>query len=134
MQYYERIKELRLKAKLTQTQISEVLQVNQQQYQRWESGKRDFPTKEVVRLAEFFGVSTDYILFGKLDCVIQVKRNLGKKETYSRRYGTAIAKLQADGKSIRQIADILGISPTSVVKVANLMKTAETERTENENN
>lgn len=59
----------------------------------------------------------------------QVRRNLGKKETYSRRYGTAIAKLQADGKSIRQIAEILGISPTSVVKVANLMKATKTERT-----
>lgn len=64
----------------------------------------------------------------------QVKRNLGKKETYSRRYGTAIAKLQAEGKSIRQIADILGISPTSVVKVADLMKATKTERTKNENN
>lgn len=63
----------------------------------------------------------------------QGKRNLGKKETYSRRYGTAITKLQAEGKTIRQIADILGISPTSVVKVANLMKATKTERTKNEN-
>lgn len=67
MQYYERIKELRVKAGLTQKQIGEVLGVKQSQYQRWECGKRDFPIKELVQLANFFGVSTDYILLGKIE-------------------------------------------------------------------
>lgn len=65
MQYYERIKELRVKAGLSQAQIGEMLGVKQQQYQRWESGKRDFPINVLVTLAEYFGVSTDYILLGK---------------------------------------------------------------------
>lgn len=73
-------------------------------------------------------------LISSQNITTQVKRNLGKKETYTRRYGTAIAKLQAEGKSIRQIAEILGISPTSVVKVADLVKATEAERTKNENN
>lgn len=77
MQYYERIREIRLKAKLTQTQVAEVLEVKQQQYQRWESGKRDFPIKEVIRLAEFFGVSTDYILLGKPDSVLEDNEEIG---------------------------------------------------------
>ena len=67
MQYYKRIKELRVKAGLTQKQIGEVLGVKQSQYQRWECGKRDFPIKELVQLANFFGVSTDYILLGKIE-------------------------------------------------------------------
>lgn len=46
----------------------------------------------------------------------------GKKETYTKRYGTAIAKLRSEGKSVRAIADILGISPTSVVKVSKLLR------------
>lgn len=46
----------------------------------------------------------------------------GKKETYSKRYGTAIAKLQSEGRTVRQIAEILGISPTSVIKVSKLLK------------
>ena len=46
----------------------------------------------------------------------------GKKETYFKRYGTAIAKLQSEGRTVRQIAEILGISPTSVIKVSKLLK------------
>ncbi len=46
----------------------------------------------------------------------------GKKETYSKRYGTAIAMLQSEGRTVRQIAEILGISPTSVIKVSKLLK------------
>lgn len=46
----------------------------------------------------------------------------GKRETYTKRYGVAITKLQNEGKTIRQIADILGISPTSVTKVIKLLK------------
>ena len=46
----------------------------------------------------------------------------GKKETYTKRYGTAIARLQNEGRSVRQIAEILGISPTSVIKVSKLMR------------
>lgn len=67
MQYYERIKELRINAGLTQAQIGEVLGVKQSQYQRWESGKRDYPIAVLVTLAEYFGVSTDYILLGKTE-------------------------------------------------------------------
>lgn len=77
MQYHERIKELRLKAKLSQTQVAEVLEVKQQQYQRWESGKRDFPIAVVVQLAEFFGVSTDYILLGKTESVTEDNEEIG---------------------------------------------------------
>lgn len=50
------------------------------------------------------------------------KRPTGKKETYTRRYGQAIEKLKAEGKTIREIANILGISPTSVTKVIKNLK------------
>ena len=49
-------------------------------------------------------------------------QHTGKKETYSKRYGTAIAKLQNEGRSVREIAGILGISPTSVIKVSKLLR------------
>ena len=65
MQYYERIKEMRINAGLTQEQIGEILGVKQSQYHRWESGKRDYPIGTIIRLAEYFGVSTDYILLGR---------------------------------------------------------------------
>lgn len=53
----------------------------------------------------------------------QNKKNLptGKKETYSKRYGAAIKNLLDEGKTVREIAKILGISPVSVVKVKKIL-------------
>ena len=45
------------------------------------------------------------------------ERPKGKKSTYTKRYGTAVSKLHKEGKTTRQIAEILGISPTSVTKI-----------------
>lgn len=58
----ERLKALRLEAKLTQKQIAEKLEVNQPQYARWENGGRT-PSKETLqKFADFFDVSVDYLL------------------------------------------------------------------------
>lgn len=46
----------------------------------------------------------------------------GKSETYSKKYGNAIFQLRSDGYSIRHIAKVLNISPTSVQKVINQNK------------
>lgn len=60
-----------------------------------------------------------YTLWGALGKFRSVpERPKGKKPTYVKRYGTAIEKLQAEGKTVREIANILGISPTSVIKVS----------------
>lgn len=74
MHYYERIKDLRVKAGLTQAQIGEMLGVKQSQYQRWESGKRDYPIEVLVKLAGYFGVSTDYILLGNNEIDVKAAR------------------------------------------------------------
>ena len=58
----ERLKALRLEAKLTQKQIAEKLEVNQPQYARWENAGRT-PSKETLqKFADFFDVSVDYLL------------------------------------------------------------------------
>lgn len=41
----------------------------------------------------------------------------GKGETYFKRYGETIANLRAEGKTQKQISDILGISIASVNKI-----------------
>lgn len=57
---------------------------------------------------------------------ITFKRNdKGKGATYTKRYGSAIRALQAEGKTVRQIAEMLGISPTSVVKVSKELQQAD---------
>lgn len=62
MPYYKRIRELREDHDLTQRKIAEVLQMTQPQYFRYEQGFRDVPTDILIQLADYYGVSIDYIL------------------------------------------------------------------------
>ena len=58
----ERLKSLRLEAKITQKEISNKLEIGQGTYARYEKGDRK-PTGEILnKLANFFNVSTDYLL------------------------------------------------------------------------
>lgn len=56
-----RIRELREDKDLIQNDICKILHLKQPHYARYETGKRDFPAEYIVKLAEFFEVSTDYI-------------------------------------------------------------------------
>lgn len=60
--FKENIKKLRKSRGLTQKEIAEELGITQPTYQQWESGKRS-PTGETLeKLADFFNVSTDFLL------------------------------------------------------------------------
>lgn len=61
MHYYEKIKELRLNKKLSQQQVAELLELKQQQYQRYESGVQEIPLHLLIKLADFYNVSLDYL-------------------------------------------------------------------------
>ena len=62
MAYYKRLRDLREDHDKSQREIAEYLQITQPQYWRYEKGYRDIPTEFVVRLADYYHVSTDYIL------------------------------------------------------------------------
>ena len=62
MPYYKRIRELREDHDKTQRDIAAFLGMPQPQYFRYEQGYRDIPTDILLRLADYYGVSTDYIL------------------------------------------------------------------------
>jgi hypothetical protein len=49
-------------------------------------------------------------------------RNTGKKTTIDKTYGNAVKNLRKQKKTIKEIADILQISPTSVQKIINMQK------------
>lgn len=66
MAYYRRLRELREDHDLTQRQISAMLEMSQPQYFRYEQGYRDIPSDILIRLADIYGVSVDYIL-GRTD-------------------------------------------------------------------
>ena len=62
MAYYRRLRELREDHDKTQRDLAAVLDMPQSQYWRYEQGYRDLPSDILIRLAEYYGVSTDYIL------------------------------------------------------------------------
>lgn len=60
--YYKRLRELREDHDLSQTQVAQYLGMKQPQYFRYEQGYRDIPTDILIRLADLYHTSTDYIL------------------------------------------------------------------------
>ena len=60
--YYPRLKDLREDRDLSQQEIADFLGMKQPQYSRYERGLRDLPTDVLIRLALFYGTTTDYIL------------------------------------------------------------------------
>lgn len=56
------LKKIRMKRKLSQKQIAEELKISQQQYSKWEGGIITPNAETLVRLADYFDVSVDYLL------------------------------------------------------------------------
>lgn len=60
-----RLKDLREDHDLTQKQVSEILHVSQVAYSYYEIGKRSLPIELLIKLADFYNVSLDYITYRK---------------------------------------------------------------------
>ena len=58
----KRIRDLREDHDKTQQQIAELLNMHRSVYRRYENGERETPAWVVVKLAEYYRVSTDYLL------------------------------------------------------------------------
>lgn len=56
-----RIRDLREDSDLTQRQIAEVLLCDQSLYSKYERGERELPLNLAVKLAQYYGVSLDYL-------------------------------------------------------------------------
>jgi transcriptional regulator with XRE-family HTH domain len=63
---YQRIKDLREDMDLIQTQINEQLNISQRAYSHFETGTRGIPTEILIKLADIFEVSLDYLV-GRTD-------------------------------------------------------------------
>ena len=62
MNYYPRLRDMREDHDMTQTQVAQFLHMKQPQYRRYEKGIRDIPTDILIKLAELYHTSTDYLL------------------------------------------------------------------------
>ncbi len=64
--YFPRIEDLRTDSDKTQIQIAEYLHLNREVYRRYEKGERELPVWALIKLADLYRTSTDYIL-GRTD-------------------------------------------------------------------
>ncbi len=58
----ERLKELRAKNGLTQIAFAEIFKISSGTIAMWETGKRTPDIEMIKRIAEYFGVSVDYLV------------------------------------------------------------------------
>lgn len=81
MHYYQRLRDLREDCDKTQKEIADFLQIAQVQYHRYETGKRGIPYHMVIKLAEYYKVSLDYIAGLTNEKMGLTKSSLNKNET-----------------------------------------------------
>lgn len=59
---YAKIKELRILNRYSQKQIAELLEMQVTQYRRYENGERSIPIEVIIKLADIYEVSIDYLV------------------------------------------------------------------------
>jgi len=59
---YHRIRDLRKDNDLNQEHLAKMLNISQTTYSRYESGKLDIPTQSLIKIAQFYSTSVDYLL------------------------------------------------------------------------
>ena len=57
-----RLRELRLERNMSQQRLSMELSMTQNTISRYENGEREPGIKELIRIADYFNVSLDYLL------------------------------------------------------------------------
>jgi len=60
--HFPRLRDLREDKDMNQTEIAKLLFTSQTVYSRYERGVLTIPVEHLMILADFYGVSTDYIL------------------------------------------------------------------------
>lgn len=59
---YPRIRNLREDHDMNQTQVAKMLGMSQTGYSKYETGENDIPTGILIKLADFYNTSIDYLL------------------------------------------------------------------------
>ena len=63
---FQRIQDLRTDADMSQKQLSEILHISQRSYSHYETGSRNIPVEMLIRLANYYYISVDYLV-GRTD-------------------------------------------------------------------
>lgn len=59
---YPRLRDLREDKDLSQKQLADIIGMSQTGYSKYETGENDIPTQILIKLADFYETTTDYIL------------------------------------------------------------------------
>lgn len=62
MNFSTRLTQLRKENNITQTELAKLFNVSQSTVGMWETGKRDPNSDDIVAIAKYFDVTTDYLL------------------------------------------------------------------------
>lgn len=60
--FFQRLEDLRIDADKTQEEIAQVLNCQREVYRRYEKGIYEIPAWALIKLAQYYNTSTDYIL------------------------------------------------------------------------
>ena len=60
--FFKRIGDLRIDSDKTQQEIADILICNRQVYARYERGLREIPVSMLIKLAQYYNVSVDYLV------------------------------------------------------------------------
>ena len=59
---WQRVEDLRIDHDLSQQQVADILFCQREVYRRYEKGLRELPLSYAITLAQFYGVSLDYLV------------------------------------------------------------------------
>ena len=62
----QRSPDLRTDADMSQRELSEILHISQRSYSHYETGSRNIPIEMLIRLANYYEISLDYLV-GRTD-------------------------------------------------------------------
>lgn len=111
--YMEILRGLREDKDLKQTDIAELLGTTQQHYSKYETGEYELPLRVLAILADYYGVSADFIM-GRTDCregVDGLNKNVNENCTV--------------GKLISDILSLNGTGRGAVIEYVELQKLKE---------
>ena len=96
--YREIIRDLRTDRDMSQTDVAKVLGTTQQHYSKYENGENEMPVRVFIVLADYYGVSVDYLL--------------GRPKS-GQGYDVLECKVSADTTVNEVVSDILNLDPAN---------------------
>nr|WP_295285154.1 helix-turn-helix transcriptional regulator [uncultured Blautia sp.] len=69
---FQRIQDLRIDSDLSQKKLGEILHISQRSYSHYETGSRNIPIEMLIRLADYYDTTIDYLV-GRTDNKTPIK-------------------------------------------------------------